>query len=167
METGTGTRGYRPIGDYALIGDGHTAALVARDGSIDWCCWPRFDSPALFCRLLDARKGGWFRVGPAGEHRAERAYVRATNVLATTFETGAGKFRLTDFMPVERLDESRRGEDIAPSHKIIRLVEGLEGAPDVEISFRPTFDFALAETALTPHRHGAVARAGGEALALG
>jgi GH15 family glucan-1,4-alpha-glucosidase len=154
------------VGDYALIGDAHTAALVARDGSIDWCCWPRFDSPALFCRLLDARRGGWFRVGPPGEHKAARSYIQSTNVLASTFETAEGKFRLTDFMPVERLTESRRGEDIAPSHKIMRLVEGLEGAAEVEVSFRPTFDFALAETQLIPHEHGAVARAGSEALGL-
>jgi len=159
-------RGYRPIGDYALIGDAHTAALVARDGSIDWCCWPRFDSPAIFCRLLDARKGGWFRVGATGEHKAARSYIHSTNVLATTFETDAGKFRLTDFMPVERLTESHRGEDIAPGYKIIRLVEGLAGTTDVEISFRPTFNFALADTLLAPHEHGAVARAGDKALAL-
>lgn len=80
-------RGYRSIGDYALIGDAHTAALVSTDGSIDWCCWPHFDSPAVFCRLLDARQGGWFRVGPAGSHRASRAYVGGTNVLATSFRT--------------------------------------------------------------------------------
>lgn len=159
-------RGYRPVGDYALIGDAHTAALVATDGSIDWCCWPYFDSPAVFCRLLDARKGGWFRVGPEGEHRSTRSYVQATNVLATTFETGPGKFRLTDFMPVERLTESHRGEDIAPSYKILRLVEGLAGESEVEISFRPTFDFALASTRLTQDERGALAICGNEALAL-
>jgi GH15 family glucan-1,4-alpha-glucosidase len=160
------SNGYRPIGDYALIGDAHTAALVARDGSIDWCSWPRFDSPAIFCRLLDARRGGWFRVGVCGEHNVARSYVNSTNVLTTTFETGEGKFRLTDFMPVERLTESHRGEDIAPGYKIIRLVEGLAGTSDVEISFRPTFNFALAETILTPQKDGAVARAGDEALTL-
>lgn len=164
---GAEERGYRPIGDYGLIGDGHTAALVASDGSIDWLCWPRFDSPAVLCRLLDARKGGWFRVGPArGEYKASRAYTPATCVLTGTFETGAGRFRLTDFMPVEKQGEGRRGEDIAPSHEIIRLVEGLEGVSEVEVSFRPTFDFARGETQLTPHRGGAVAQVGEEALVL-
>jgi hypothetical protein len=83
-------------------------------------------------------------------------------LLTSTFETGAGRFRLTDFMPVERLSEHRRGEDIAPSHKVVRLVEGLAGVCVVEVGFRPTFDFARAETILTPHRNGAVASAGGE-----
>ena len=158
--------GYRPIGDYAVVGDAHTAALVSLDGSIDWCCWPRFDSPAVFCRLLDSRKGGWFRVGPRGAYGAARSYIQATNVLTTTFESDEGKFRLTDFMPVERLTESHRGEDIAPSYKIIRLLEGLAGTSDVEISFRPTFNFALAETSLSSRPGGAVALAGREALAL-
>jgi hypothetical protein len=76
--TGDQERGYRPIRDYALIGDLHTAALVANDGSIDWCCWPHFDSPAVFCRLLDAGEGGWFRVGPTGRYAASRSYVGPT-----------------------------------------------------------------------------------------
>ncbi|HEV2705816.1 MAG TPA: glycoside hydrolase family 15 protein [Pyrinomonadaceae bacterium] len=164
--TETDRTGYRPIGDYALIGDAHTAALVARDGSIDWCCWPRFDSPAVFCRLLDARQGGWFRVGPAAAHTATRSYIQTTNVLTTTFETDEGKFRLTDFMPVTRLTDSHRGEDIAPGYMILRLVEGLAGTGDVEVSFRPTFNYALAETLLTPHEHGALAHAGREGLGL-
>lgn len=159
-------RGYRPISDYALIGDGHTAALVSRDGSIDWCCWPRFDSPALFCRLLDSEKGGWFSISPAGQHSCKRAYVTATNVLTNTFEADGARFRLTDFMPVERLTESHRGEDIAPSYRIIRLVEGLDGRSEVEVSFRPAFDYARAETSLVPQAEGAIARAGNEALGL-
>jgi GH15 family glucan-1,4-alpha-glucosidase len=159
-------RGYRAIGDYAIIGDAHTAALVASDGSIDWCCWPRFDSPAVFCRLLDAKKGGWFRVGARGSASSTRRYMSASNVLETTFETGEERFRLTDFMPVERLTESHIGEDIAPSYRIIRLIEGLAGRSEVEVGFRPTFDFARARTKITLRREGAVARAGKEALGL-
>jgi GH15 family glucan-1,4-alpha-glucosidase len=159
-------RGYRPIRDYALIGDGHTAALVASDGSIDWCCWPHFDSPAVFCHLLDARRGGWFGIGPTKSHAVSRSYMSPTSVLATTFKTDGGQFRLTDFMPVERLTESHRGEDIASSHRILRLIEGLAGSVEVEIVFRPTFDYARARTTVTPRPGGAVAHAGREALGL-
>ncbi len=134
---------------------------------MDWCCWPRFDSPAVFCRLLDARKGGWFRVGPArGEYKSSRSYVPATSVLTATFETEAGRFRLTDFMPVERLTEDRRGEDIAPSYEVVRLVEGLAGDSEVEVGFRPTFDFALAPCDISLREGGAVASSGGECLVL-
>jgi alpha,alpha-trehalase len=159
-------KGYRPIRDYALIGDAHTAALVAKDGSIDWCCWPRFDSPAVFCRLLDARRGGWSQLCPADEYETTRSYVGTTNVLAAEFKTDSGRVRLTDFMPVERLTESHRGEDIAPSYRILRLVEGLGGSVEMAVSFRPTFDYARAETALSPCEGGAVASAGRAALTL-
>ena len=165
MVTDPSPRGYRPIADYAIIGDAHTAALVARDGSIDWCCLPHFDSPAAFCRLLDQRRGGWFRVGPAGSHRATRAYIDGTNVLRTTFETDDGRVRVTDCMPVERESEGRT-DGAVTSHDVLRLVEGISGAVDVEIEFRPTFDFGLAETTLTPVTGGAVARAGGEIMTL-
>ena len=143
---GAEERGYRSIKDYGLLGDGHTAALGASGGSVDWLCWPRFDSPAVLCRLLDARQGGWFRAGPPAqrEYKSSRSYAPATNVLTSTFETGAGRFRLTDFMPVEWLSEHRRGEDIAPSQEVVRLVEGLAGVSELEVGFRPTFDFAKA-----------------------
>ena len=98
--SGTG-RGYRPVRDYALIGDSHTAALVSTDGSIDWCCWPRFDSAAVFCRLLDADKGGYAQLRPAADFKSERSYASASNVLQTEFETGRGRVRVTDFMPVK------------------------------------------------------------------
>ena len=159
-------REYRPIRDYALIGDAHTAALVASDGSVDWLCWPRFDSPAVFCRLLDRGKGGRFRVGPAGRAASTRSYVEGTNVLATVFSTDAGRFRLTDLMPVERLNRSHEGEDIASHYRVIRLVEGLSGEAEVEVNFRPTFDYARAEAAFDFYDGGVVARHGREALAL-
>lgn len=150
-------RGYRPIGDYGLIGDMRTAALVARDGAIDWYCPERFDAPAVFCRLLDAQKGGWLRVGPTGEHEAARVYLGDTNILVTTFATGTGRVRLTDLMPVPlRSDGSA----------ILRLVEGLRGVVDVEVAFRPTFDYARADTVLTAQDGGAIARAGVASLAL-
>ncbi|MET0625024.1 MAG: glycoside hydrolase family 15 protein [Pyrinomonadaceae bacterium] len=162
-----GGRGYRPIRDYALIGDAHTAALVATDGSIDWCCWPHFDSPAVFCRLLDAARGGFFQVRPAREFKATRSYHGPTAVLATTFETDEGRVRLTDFMPVERLSrDGRRGEDIGSSRSVLRLIEGLGGSLEVEVGFRPTFDYARARADIALGEGGAVARSGGEALVL-
>jgi GH15 family glucan-1,4-alpha-glucosidase len=158
---------YRPIGDYALIGDAHTAALVSGDGSIDWLCWPRFDSPAVFCRLLDRRRGGHFRVGPASRPSAsERSYVEETNVLATVFSNDGGRFRLTDLMPIERLNRAHEGEDIAARYRVLRLVEGLSGEPEVEVSFRPTFDYARAEASFQRRDGGVIASRGREALAL-
>jgi alpha,alpha-trehalase len=158
---------YRPLRDYALIGDAHTAALVSSDGSIDWLCWPRFDSAAIFCRLLDRRIGGYFRVGPSNIHSAStRFYVENTNVLTTIFSTGEGRFRLTDLMPVERLTETHEREDIASSYRVLRLVEGVEGEAAVEVSFRPTFDYARAEASFDMREGGVVAYAGREALAL-
>lgn len=159
--------GYRPIGDYAIIGDAHTAALVSRDGSIDWCCWPHFDSPAVFCRLLDARRGGYFQITPSGPYRTSRSYVGATNVLATTFHTDSGQVRLTDFMPAEQRGSHGRGEDIAASHRLLRLVEGLVGNVELEITFRPTFDYARARTSIDVYNGGAVARGTDQILRLG
>ncbi len=77
--------GYVPIAGYALIGCTRPAALVSRGGSIDWLCWPRFDSPSIFGRLLDAGKGGFFAIRPSVTHTATRRYLETTNVIETTF----------------------------------------------------------------------------------
>jgi GH15 family glucan-1,4-alpha-glucosidase len=97
-----GLRDYRPIRDYAAIGDCHGAALIARDGSIDWCCFRRHDADPVFCRLLDAAKGGYWSIRPAGRYEVSRAYVAETNILRTVFTTATGRAVLTDFMPVGR-----------------------------------------------------------------
>ena len=79
----SGTITYPPIKDFGLIGDLHTAALVSKNGSIDWCCWPDFDSPAVFCKLLDAQLGGSFAINPLKNFVSSQRYVEGTNVLHT------------------------------------------------------------------------------------
>src|SRR4051812_28945021 len=81
---------HAPIGDYALIGDCRGAGLVSRDGSLDWLCLPRFDSPALFAALLDADAGGRFRIRPTEPFRTERRYLPDTNIIETTFHCPGG-----------------------------------------------------------------------------
>src|ERR1700755_1590736 len=89
------------IEDYALIGDCETAALVSRDGSIDWLCWPRFDSGACFAALLGTRENGLWRIAPkAGDARVTRRYKGDTLILETQFETADGAVCVTDFMPI-------------------------------------------------------------------
>ena len=106
-----------PIEDYALLGDGHTAALIGRDGSVDWLCLPRFDSAACFAALLgDERNGRWL-LGPAEEAESSRRYVGDTSVLETTYTTATGTVVVTDFMPV---NDSRCD--------LVRRIEGKEGS---------------------------------------
>ncbi|WP_421995603.1 glycoside hydrolase family 15 protein [Roseococcus sp.] len=119
------------IEDYGLIGDGRTAALVGRDGSIDWLCWPRFDSGSCFAALLgDASHGHW-SIAPAGEPgRVSRSYRGDTVVLETVFETEEGAFAVIDFMPASRTDSS-----------VIRIVEGRRGVSRVRMQLRLRFDY--------------------------
>ncbi len=133
------TTTYPPIGDYALIGDGRSAALVSRDGSIDWLCLPRFDSPSIFAALLDAEHGGRFRIRPVGEFRVERRYLPETNILETTFTGPAGSAVLRDLMPVA--SEADKRTALMPEHEILREVEGLLGEIELEILYEPRPDY--------------------------
>jgi GH15 family glucan-1,4-alpha-glucosidase len=150
---------YRPISDYGVLGDMHSAALVSRDGSIDWLCFPRFDSPSVFAAILDDERGGCFAIRPAGEHRYSQAYLPDTNVLLTSFQTEEGRATVTDFMPI--------AEDITVSeHEVIRVVRCDSGHMVLGCFFQPRLDYGRGVTRLTPTSRGVVARNGEACLAL-
>lgn len=154
---------YPPIGDYAAIGDGRSAALISLDGAIDWLCWPRFDSPSLFAALLDSERGGHFRIHPTGDYEVERRYCPLTCVLETTFRTAKGACVLRDSMTINDPDERRRR--LAPAHELLREVEGIEGEIELEIVYAPRPGYARKRTVLeqrdvlgiwTEHESGAL-----------
>ena len=130
---------YPPIGDYALLGDCRSAALVSRGGSLDWLCLPRFDGPSVFGALLDAERGGRFAVGPAAGAPSRRRYLPNSNVIETTFEGAGGVLRLTDAMTVAAEADKRR--ELLPEHEVLRAVECLEGEVEVEVVFDPRPDY--------------------------
>ncbi len=123
----------RPIEDYALIGDLQSAALVSRDGSIDWLCLPRFDSEACFAALLGDERYGYWQIAPARDFtRIRRRYRPGTLVLETEFTTASGVVRLTDCMP------PRSGDPV-----LIRLVEGVAGRVDMRMTLAARFEYGL------------------------
>ena len=129
-----------PIADYAAIGCTRSVALVSRGGSIDWLCWPRFDSPSIFGRLLDIDKGGFFAIHPAVEHESKRRYLDGTNVIETTFTSGSGTARLIDLMPVMTEEEKRT--TLTPFRQLLRRIEVIEGELPIEIIYAPRPDYA-------------------------
>ncbi|MDQ3809135.1 MAG: glycoside hydrolase family 15 protein [Chloroflexota bacterium] len=159
--------GSPPVADYALIGDCHTAALIGRDGSVDWYCPGRFDAPAALCRLLDANGGGFLRLAPNGHFSVERRYRGPTNVLETTFAAAGGRVRVTDCMPIHQRMPHRRGYDVGGANRLLRLVEGIAGEVEMELHFKPTLDYGRAHTELVASAgEGAIARAGEDFLTL-
>ncbi|MEU5313458.1 glycoside hydrolase family 15 protein [Streptomyces sp. NPDC021562] len=138
----------RRIEDYALIGDEQTAALVGRDGSIDWLCLPRFDSAACFARLLGDEDNGHWRIAPRGATTCtRRAYRRDTLVLDTEWETEQGTVRVTDLMPQR---------EHAP--EVVRVIEGVRGRVTVQSTLRLRFDYG----SITPWMR----RSGGHRVAV-
>ncbi|PZG21498.1 glycoside hydrolase family 15 protein [Nonomuraea aridisoli] len=119
------------IEDYALIGDTRSAALVGRDGSIDWLCLPRFDSPACFARLLGDDSNGFWRLAPAGHETAtRRAYAGDTLILETVWETSTGTVKVIDFMPPQHANPD-----------LVRIVEGVSGTVDMSVKISIRFDY--------------------------
>ncbi len=144
------------IEDYALIGDCHTSALVGLDGSIDWLCFPRFDSGACFAALLGTPDHGRWKIAPVGDiRRISRRYVGDTLVLETTFDTDAGAVTVTDCMPV------RTGEP-----DLVRLVRGVRGCVRMRCEWVVRFDYGSITPWVRRDRHGVRAIGGPDALEL-
>jgi GH15 family glucan-1,4-alpha-glucosidase len=138
------------IEDYALIGDCETAALVDRNGSIDWLCWPDFSSDACFAALLGTEENGCWKISPAkGKWKTTRRYRPHTLILETTFENKEGAFRLIDFMPVRQRNS-----------QIVRIVEGIRGKVNVRMELALRFDYGRTVPWVTAIKGGIRAIAG-------
>src|ERR1700704_323194 len=127
----TDTAGYQPIENYGIIGDLRTVALVGIDGSIDWYCYPHFDSPSVFAALLDHKQGGRFKIAPtATDARAKQLYWPDTNVLITRFLSPEGVGEVQDFMPVG-----------CPQQQLVRRVVAVRGSMTYRLEPEPRFNY--------------------------
>jgi alpha,alpha-trehalase len=167
---------FPPIADYGFLSNCHTGALVAPDGSIDWLCVPRFDSPSVFGSLLD-RQAGSFRFGPFGiNHPTARIYEPGTNILVTTWKTPSGWILVRDALTISPRDHedkitphTRPPADDDADHMLVRTVLGLEGRVQVELVCEPAFDYGRVSaqwTLVDGDRHIADASGAGQTIRL-
>ena len=149
------------IADYGLVGDGQSVALIGVNGSVDWLCWPRFDSPSLFAALLDPERGGSFQIAPASAGCTSRqAYDTGTNVLQTLFRQDGASVMLTDYMPWD-------GDPRSHVAQLHRLIEAREGQMEMRIAYDPRFDYARGAAKLTIESDGVMAEGpNGERVSL-
>jgi GH15 family glucan-1,4-alpha-glucosidase len=127
------------IQDYAIIGNGRSAALISKRGSLDWLCWPRFDSPSIFEAILDSKRGGYWSIHPVHDSEASRRYIENTNILETTFEGVSGQIVLTDFMAVT--SEENKTRALWPEHELVRQIRCEQGKMEVVVEFSPRLDY--------------------------
>jgi len=153
---------YLPIEDYGIIGDLHTVALVGKNGSIDWCCIPRFDSPSVFGAILDADKGGFFCIAPPAtpEMQYKQLYLPETNILISRFLCLNGVAEITDYMPIKKVGSA------AHQHHIVRSVSVVRGSLPFELVCRPAFNYARDSHTIDLSDNGAVFHSKSLSLAL-
>src|SRR3712207_6997768 len=139
---------YLPIEDHGVIGNLYTAALGGTDGIIDWLCLPAFDSPSVFCSILDDERGGHFALRPVEYTHSHQLYLPDTNVLLTRFSSPEGLAETLDFMPIV----TRPGE----RHRLVRNVRVIRGKMDFRVECLPAFDYARRDPTVSVGNAGAV-----------
>ncbi len=142
-----------------MIGDLRSAALLSKQGSIDWMCLPRFDSPWIFGRLLDWDRGGYLELCPPGEALAYRQYRRDSNVIQTVWSSDRARMRVVDWMPIAVKNKRLRPPE---SLRLIRMMQPIAGSTDWRLTFKPRFDYGRQLSVLTPVRPGMLMAEGGE-----
>ena len=151
---------YPNISDHGLIGDLQTAALVTTDGTIDWFCCPRFDSPSIFASLLDADRGGYFRISPdRDDYVSKQLYLPDNALLITRFMTPDGVGEVQDFMPVIEGRATDR-------HRLVRKLRVARGTMRFVVDIQPRFDYGRAKHTIEVSENGAVFRSGTMELTL-
>jgi len=153
-----------PIADYALLSDCRSAALVSREGSVDWLCFPRFDGPSVFARLLDEQAGHW-SIHAVGVTEVSRRYLEGTMALETTLRTPTGSAVLVEAMAIGR---NERGHELGVNSPgiVIRSVSCQNGTVEIELEYAPRFEYGLIFPLLRPIQGGIVARGGADVLVL-
>jgi alpha,alpha-trehalase len=153
-----------PIGDYALLSDRHSAALVARNGSIDWLCFPRFDSPSILGRLVGDEAGHW-AIWPSGATRVARRYLDRTMILETTFTTPTGTVAITDALA---MGEGERGHDLGQGapHLLLRRATCIEGEIELSLEYLPRPEYGLVHPRLDTVDGGVATFGGADLLVL-
>ena len=134
--------------DFGIVGNCRSAALISKEGSVDWCCLPEFDSPSVFGKLLDAQIGGSFSIRSCGNPEITQKYLESTNILITRFEQEDGIFELLDFMPRYKKDN---GEYHSPP-ELVRYVRHISGAPKVVFEYDPKLEYAAGNTQTYPKK---------------
>jgi GH15 family glucan-1,4-alpha-glucosidase len=137
--------------DYGLIGNCKSAALISKDGSLDWCCLPSFDSASVFAKLLDEKKGGHFKIRVDKNYNISQKYLWQTNILSTTFESEEAGFQLIDFMP--RYKETNGNGNFYAPPEIIRYIRILKGRPKIRVEYSPKLNYAREKTHTENHRY--------------
>src|SRR3989454_12496485 len=153
-----------PIADYALLSDCRSAALVSRAGSVDWLCFPRFDGPSVFARLLDEQAGHW-SIYTVDATEVSRHYIEGTMALETTFRTPTGSAVLVDAMAMGR---NERGHELGVGSPgiVLRSVSCQSGSVEIDFEYAPRFEYGLIFPLLRPIQGGIVARGGADVLVL-
>ncbi len=137
--------------DYGIVGNCKTCALVKKNGSVDWMCYPSFDSPTIFAKLLDKDKGGHLFVRPVGKYSVSQRYLPNTAILETLFESEKASFKIMDFFPRYRKLFDKKHERLVRQNRLVRLIVPLKGVPKLRIVYKPAPNYALDKLSLVLH----------------